>query len=220
MKRKYFIPVLVCAVCLSMSGCQDSAGGQSGGDTTASALQTTEMEGTTAAAETEGSAGTGSETETAEASQTAESLEIAGTLGGTVQVGGTAENPEGTELVIDDTGKVRIDYTVNRSSVQYITSASMLPDYEELKGYDDAYFQDHALVLVIETVSSGSAKVGIDSIFVDGVNASVVLSHEMPDGMGTADMATWLLWAEVETGLECEWSVANPAIQPKAEAKS
>ena len=32
--------------------------------------------------------------------------------------------------------------------------------------------------------------------------------------VGTADMATWLLWTEVDTGLEdYQWTVANPALE-------
>lgn len=116
-----------------------------------------------------------------------------------------------SDLSIKNQGKLRIPYTVNRSSVQYVTNADQLPDYAELAGYDDAYFQDHALLLVVETVSSGSAQVGIQSINIEGSTAAVTLSHEM-QGTGTTDMATWLLWAEVEPGLNFQWSVSNPAL--------
>lgn len=106
-------------------------------------------------------------------------------------------------------GCVRVEYTGNISSVRYITSADQLPEHEALAGYDAAYFENKALVLVKETVTSGSVRVGIASI----ENGVVTLSHEMAGQLGTADMATWLLWAEVEAGLEYDWSVANPAVK-------
>lgn len=112
----------------------------------------------------------------------------------------------GVETIHD--GCVRVEYTVPISYVRYITSVEQLPDHEALAGYDAAYFQDKALVLVQETVTSGSVKVGIAAIE-DGV---VTLSHELSGQFGTTDMATWLLWAEVEAGLEYEWSVANPTM--------
>lgn len=111
------------------------------------------------------------------------------------------------------TGKVRIPYSGNRSAVTYVTSASMLPDCEALEQYDDAYFESHALVLVTETVRSGSVNVGIRSVDVEGAEATVTLYHNMPPAAsGTTDMATWLLWAEVAPGLDCQWTIANPTL--------
>lgn len=114
------------------------------------------------------------------------------------------------------TGKVRIPYTGNRSSIVYVTSASSLPDYEGLESYDDTYFQEHALVLIVETVNSGSIDVGIFSVDMDDSTATVTLYHSNPSGMGTADMATWLIWMEVDSGLDYQWSVANPALKSDA----
>lgn len=117
-------------------------------------------------------------------------------------------------LLLKKQGKLRIKYTVNRSSVQYITSADRLPNYEELAQYDDAYFEKHALLLVVESVRSGSVDTGILSVSIEEDCGAVTLYHEMPQGAAnTSDMATWLLWAEVEPGLECRWSVVNPALR-------
>ena len=113
---------------------------------------------------------------------------------------------------LGDTGCVRVSYNGNVSSVRYITSLEDLPDNEALAGYDEAYFKTKALVVVLESVSSGSVKVGIESI----ENGVVTLSHELPGDAGTADMATWLLWAEVDAGLDFDWSVANPALKSNA----
>lgn len=124
----------------------------------------------------------------------------------------------GQPLKLDGTNKLRIRYTENVSSVIYITSADQLPDYEELKEYDDAYFENHALVLVTETVSSGSVRVDIAGIQRSGGDAFVVLSRQgFASGViGTSDMATWLLWAEVEAGLDCRWTVQNPELPGSA----
>ena len=121
---------------------------------------------------------------------------------------------QGTDagIIPEKTGRVRVAYTGNASSVRYVTRVEELPDNEALNGYDAAYFEDHALVLVVETVSSGSAQVDIASI----EGGVVTLSHKMPGGEGTTDMATWLLWAEVEPGLDWTWSVANPALKSDA----
>lgn len=115
-------------------------------------------------------------------------------------------------LQLGDSGKARLPYDGNRSGVIYVTSASQLPDLKEMAGYDDAYFEDHGLVLVTETVKSGSVQVGINSITVkDGV-ASVELSRQSQGDFSTTDMATWLVWAEVDGNLNCCWEVANPAV--------
>ena len=108
------------------------------------------------------------------------------------------------------TGAQRIEYKQNASSVRYITRAADLPAYEALDGYRNAeYFETKALLVVVDTVTSGSVKVAIDSVG----NGTVTLSKEMSGDMGTADMATWLLWAEVDQGLTENWTVTNPGVQ-------
>lgn len=124
---------------------------------------------------------------------------------------GPRQEPESVSL--GDSGAIRVNYTVNRSSVHYVTSASQLPDHEELKQFDDAYFQDNALLLIYETVSSGSVKVGIGSVELEGNTAKVTLDHTHDGSAGTAVMTTWLVWVQVERGLEYEWTVTNPAVE-------
>lgn len=116
-------------------------------------------------------------------------------------------------------GKARITYNGNESTVRYVTSVSELPSYQQLSQYDDAFFQDHALVVVTESVSSGSVDVKIDSIRYTDTKNSVVLYHSalQDDQAGTNDMATWLLWAEVDRDIQGAWTVANPALTSDAE---
>lgn len=115
-------------------------------------------------------------------------------------------------------GKLRITYNGNESTVRYITSVDQLPTYEEFQTYDEDYFQDHALVVVTESVSSGSVDVDIDSIRYADTGNQVVLYHSAPgdDAAGTGDMVTWLLWAEVDAGIEGTWTVSNPALPSDA----
>ena len=108
------------------------------------------------------------------------------------------------------TGAQRIEYKQNASSVRYITRVADLPAYEALDGYrSEEYFETRALLVVVDTVTSGSVKVAIDSVG----NGTVTLSKEMSGDMGTADMATWLLWAEVDQGLTENWTISNPGVQ-------
>lgn len=132
---------------------------------------------------------------------------------GTVPMEGAVQQTQGTELTIGETGKTRLEYSVNLSSVKYVTSVDQLPDCQGLEAFDDAYFKDHALLIVIETVSSGSVNTGIESVAVHDGNADVTLFHETRTGIVTADMTTWLLWAEVDKDLDFNWSVSNPAVE-------
>ena len=126
----------------------------------------------------------------------------------------TVALPGNDAVTMGQTGKLRIAYTGNRSGVRYVTDPSQLPDYPELAGYDEAFFREHGLLLVTETVTSGSVGVDILSIVVENGMAVVTLDHQIPSGLGTADMATWLMWVEVDAGLDLTWVLANPALKP------
>jgi hypothetical protein len=39
----------------------------------------------------------------------------------------------------------------------------------------------------------------------------------MEGDVATTDMATWMLWAEVDKGLDCEWTLANATELPAGE---
>lgn len=122
-----------------------------------------------------------------------------------------------SDLAIGNVGRIRVDYTGNISSVRYITSADQLPEYPELQGYDEAYFRENALLLVLETVTNGGVEVGIQGIRVDEDRALVQLSHEAQGDLGTAVMTTWLVWAEVAPELNYTWTVSNPAVESQTE---
>lgn len=124
--------------------------------------------------------------------------------------------PDDGDVAIDmgNNGRMKIAYTGNRSGVRYVTDPSQLPDYPELAKYDEAYFRNRGLLLVTETVNSGSVRVSIESVIVENGVANVTLKRDIPAGMHTADMTTWLLWLEVDAGLELDWVLVNPAMKP------
>jgi hypothetical protein len=132
---------------------------------------------------------------------------------GVVVPGQDSADSLGNVLDFTDTGKTRITYTDNQSSVQYITSVNQMPNIQGLPQYNDTFFEENALVVVIETVTSGSIDVDLQEIRCDDSTATVILSHEQDaEADGTDDMATWALWAVVKSDLDCQWSVANPAL--------
>lgn len=124
---------------------------------------------------------------------------------------------EGELIWFRNSSKVRLDYTGDRSYVRYITNLDQLPDEEALQGYDEAFFAESALLVVVETVGSGSVQLEIESVHISGGTARVTLKRNMPGEMGTADMATWMLWVEVEQGLDCEWVLEGGSKQPQGE---
>lgn len=124
--------------------------------------------------------------------------------------------PEGEKISFANTGKTRIAYTGPRSFVMYVTSVEKLPDQEALKDYDEAFFAEHALLVVVETVTSGSVQLELGSIYREGDIAMVKLNRTMPGEVGTSDMATWLLWAEVSRDLDCSWFLDSGAKEPQS----
>ena len=120
------------------------------------------------------------------------------------------------EIAILKTGKVNIPYTINVSNVRYVTSVDMLPSQDEFAQFDATFFETYALVVVAETVNSGSLEVGIESITVENGVAQVKLSHRPGGALGSGVKTAWLIWAQVERGLEYTWEVANPALKSDA----
>lgn len=123
----------------------------------------------------------------------------------------------GDSLAFSNPGKARIAYTGNRSYVRYVTSVEELPGEEALKGYDAEFFENKALLIVVETVSSGSTQLELGGIYLNGDTATVTLKRSMPGDFGTADMATWLLWAEVSREWDYHWVLETGNKQPQGE---
>ena len=125
--------------------------------------------------------------------------------------------PEGESLPFENGGKTRLTYEGNRSYVRYVTSVEQLPAEGSWSGYDASYFETKALLIVVETLNSGAVQVELESILVAGNTASVNLKRTLDGEVGTSDMATWMLWAEVEKGLDYEWTLQNDGQRPVGE---
>ncbi len=91
--------------------------------------------------------------------------------------------PGGRLHVPGQVDRLRLTYNGNVSSALYVTSAAHLPGLPGLSAYDDAFFKDHALVLVQASVSSGSVEVGIESVSLKADHTAVVaLTHQARAG--------------------------------------
>ena len=124
---------------------------------------------------------------------------------------------EGDTLPFENAGKVRLRYEGNRGYVRYVTDMEQLPPEGSWTGYDEAYFENKALLIVVETLNSGSVQVELESIRLEGDTACIVIERTMSGDVGTADMATWMLWAEVDKGLEYKWTLHNASQLPEGE---
>lgn len=189
---------MICAVLallLILTGCQAA-----GGETTLPETQVPDAETTQAPEETE------------PMETVAATLPETGLITGPVMGG-----MEGEELPFENAGKIRLNYEGNRSYVRYVTKVEDLPGEGSWTGYDEAFFETKALLIVVETLNSGSVQVDMESILVNGNTAGISIKRTMSGDVGTADMATWMLWAEVEKGLEYEWTLVNASQLPEGE---
>lgn len=125
----------------------------------------------------------------------------------------------GIDVDFEVLGSVALHHTVNISRAKYITSAAALPDNEELSEYNDSWFEDHALLLIYESVGSGNVKVDVEKITLDGATANITLIHTPVGTLGTGVKVTWLLWLEVEKGLQYTWQVENPSLESNISAQ-
>lgn len=124
--------------------------------------------------------------------------------GGTGAVGSQSVTLEGSD-------KLRITYQQGvGNSVTCVSSVDELNRFglygsDKLAAYDKHFFDSKALVLVKYTVNSGSTQLSLDSATQVSNMVSVHVDAQS-SGMGTSDMATWLLWAEVDKSLsDCQW---------------
>ncbi len=63
--------------------------------------------------------------------------------------------------------------------------------------YDDAFFEENALVVLFATESSGSIRHTVEDVRVEGGTLSVLVAATMPE-IGTDDMADWFIVVSLE----------------------
>lgn len=131
--------------------------------------------------------------------------------------GPALEDREGDVIPFENPGKVRLNYEGNRSYVRYVTSVDQLPKEGSWTGYDESFFETKALLIVVETLNSGTVQVELEDIRLVGDTAKVYIKRTMGGEVGTADMATWMFWAEVSRELDCDWTLVNASQLPVGE---
>lgn len=120
-------------------------------------------------------------------------------------------------IKFSDGSIARITYDYNRSEAKVITNIHDLSPYNEIKElvkYDEDYFNTSSLLLITQTTNSGSIGVSIEAIAAIDKVLKIKLGYTVPE-IGTADMATWLLWVELDKNYdEFLGEIINPATKP------
>lgn len=132
----------------------------------------------------------------------------------TIPTEGTRGEPDiGIDVKFKVLGTQNIKHTIDISQAKYVTSVEELPNYEILEEYDAAWFQEHALLVIYETVPGGKITVDIDSIKLDGSRADITLARKYDGKISTTSNVVWLLWAEVDRDLHYTWNITNPTLE-------
>ena len=106
-----------------------------------------------------------------------------------------------------ETQFIRVEEVENSPQHQVVTTAQQLTQYAAayktsidntlMQKYDDDFFNEKALVLVLITENSGSISHEIDVNCHDNI-LKIDIARQIPDGFITMDMATWLAIIELE----------------------
>lgn len=121
-------------------------------------------------------------------------------------------------IAMDNENQMRKTELASMNSIECVTSMDQLKKYAWianglLDSYEESFFEDKALVFATITVTSGSTKLSFGDAKV--VNNVVLLGikTERPT-LGTNDMATFLLWAEMDQKYaDCTWQFADKYLQ-------
>ena len=127
------------------------------------------------------------------------------------------QSPDIREIPFSDPGQCRLEYTGQSPWIRYVISRDQLPQLEALECYDDAFFRDHALVVLCITLNSGSIRPRIGQILRTGDIAQVTVIREADGEQLTQDLALWLLWARVDRDLSCSFRLEDCFLDAGAE---
>lgn len=70
-----------------------------------------------------------------------------------------------------------------------------------MEKYDDAYFEENALLIVLQEVGSGSIRFSVDKVALEQGTVEVQISQIRPESegmVGTDDMAQWAFFIEMD----------------------
>ncbi len=133
---------------------------------------------------------------------------------------GTRGDPDiGIDVAFKVLGTQNVKHSLDISQAKYITSVDDLPSYDALAEYDEAWFREHALLVILETVPGGKITIDIDSIKLDGSRADITLARGYDGKLSTTTNVVWLVWAEVERDLHYTWNITNPTLESNVSDK-
>lgn len=99
--------------------------------------------------------------------------------------------------MIGDSAELAAFYTAHQADMGLDLEDQEPSFTEAMVSYDDAYFEDKALLLVFLQSGSGSNQHTVENIQIDGQTLEVDILEERPGDFGTADMAYWALFIEL-----------------------
>lgn len=120
--------------------------------------------------------------------------------------------------MLDNQGSKKIVYSGQESSIVCAGDRKSMVNFAgsdagELKNYTDEYFEGKALLMARISVRSGSDRPSFKSVMFKEGRALVTLKYYAPK-IGTCDMATYLIWAEMDRKYAgYDWEISNPALK-------
>lgn len=99
--------------------------------------------------------------------------------------------------LIGSADELREYYEQNRRLYDFSNNGGSAPGFADaIEGYDDAWFEEHQLLLVLLETGSGSVRYQVTSVMA-GTNPVVDIDVLVPE-VGTADMAEWHILIETD----------------------
>lgn len=117
------------------------------------------------------------------------------------------------DMSLQTKGMLRLPTHDVPATISCVTSLAALKaqSAELAQKYDDKFFADQALILATYPARSGSTQVEFSSWEISGDTVQVTLQGTV-NGMGTMDMAAFLVWAEVPAAYaKYNWTLAGSA---------
>lgn len=103
--------------------------------------------------------------------------------------------------VVETKAELAAYYEINRGDYDLERNQNPSSDFtigfqDAIDRYDDAFFTDKLLVLVLLEEGSGSIRHLAKEIFIDNDNMNILIERQVPQ-VGTADMAEWHIIFEI-----------------------
>lgn len=107
-----------------------------------------------------------------------------------------SENPEGEEINFEAVVQRTGSYT-NGKAFPYVKTYFNPDEMIENSKYDEAFFNTKALIIIGLRESSGSISHSVEKVVKNDSDITVVMKKNVPN-IGTADMAEWEIYIEID----------------------